>query len=246
MPVIQLSRAGEEEAGQKRNPLHDVSNGTRISIARTPRSWPTWVISITLCGAWVGAFFIPGGPTPAWAGVSADALRSGRLYTPLTYMFVHAGAWHLWMNVSALVVGEPVVQRLGRSVRGRLVFFGFFLACGVLAGLGYVALDPLGAMPAVGASGAICGLWGAAARLEAGSEGSLAPLLSRAVGLHVVRLIRDNLILVALFIALAFFTHLQVGIAWQAHVVGFAVGLLLIGPALKLARRDLVLTAATA
>jgi rhomboid protease GluP len=228
----------------KRNPLHEVSNGVGVSIARAPRSWPTWVISIILFATWVGAFFIPGGPTPAWAGVSAEALRSGRFYTPLTYMFVHAGLWHLWMNVSALVVGEPVVRQLGNGVRGRLVFFGFFLVCGVLAGLGYAALDPFGSMPAVGASGAICGLWGAAARLDAsGPPGSLVPLRSRAVASHIGSLLKQNLILVTLFVALAFFSHLKVGIAWQAHVVGFAAGLLLIGPALRLARRDPTLAA---
>lgn len=145
------------------------------------------------------------------------------------------------MNVSALVVGEPVVKRLGKSVRGRLTFFSFFLVCGVLAGVGFAALNPLGSLPAVGASGAICGLWGAAARIDAGPEGNLVPLRSRAVAEHVVQLIKDNLILVTLFLALAFFSHLKVGIAWQAHVVGFAVGLLLIGPALKLAGRGPVL-----
>src|ERR1700721_409588 len=200
----------------KRNPLHEVSNGGRLSIARTPRSWPTWVITAALCATWAGAFFLPGGPTPAWAGVSAEALRAGHFYTPLTYMFVHAGPWHFWMNVSALVVGEPVVRRLGKGVRARLVFFGFFLVCGVLAGLGYAAFDPFGSMPAVGASGAICGLWGAAARMDTGDEqGSLLPLFSRGVAGHVVRVVRGNLLVVALFVALAFLSHLKVGIAWQ-------------------------------
>ena len=240
VPMSEESGAESAAWVPKRDPLHEVSNGRGLSIARAPRSWPTWAITIALCAAWVGAFFVPGGPTLAWAGVSADALRSGRFYTPLSYMFVHAGVWHLWLNVSALVVGEPVVSGLGKSVRGLLVFFGFFLVCGVLAGLGYVALDPFGSMPAVGASGAICGLWGATARMD-GPKDRLAPIRSRAVAQHIVRLIRENLILVALFLALAFFSHLKVGIAWQAHVVGFAAGLLLIGPALRLAGRDVIL-----
>jgi rhomboid protease GluP len=148
------------------------------------------------------------------------------------------------MNVSALVVGEPVVQRIGAGLRRRLVFFGFFLVCGIIAGLGYAVLDPFGSMPAVGASGAICGLWGAAARIEAGVGGALAPLRSRAVALQIVELIKSNLILVGIFLALAFLSHRNLGIAWQAHAVGFAAGLLLIGPALKLARRDVGLVVA--
>jgi membrane associated rhomboid family serine protease len=83
--------------------------------------------------------------------------------------------------------------------------------------------------------------------MDTGDEqGSLLPLFSRGVAGHVVQLVRGNLLLVALFVALAFLSHLKVGIAWQAHAVGFAAGLLLIGPATKLALHERVVVRASA
>ena len=236
--IEELSVAeGDGPSRPRRNPLHEVTNGRAGGIAATARSWPTLAIAFVLVIAWVGAFFIAGGPTPQFAGVSAAALRAGRLYTPLSYIFVHAGPWHLWMNVSALlVVGEPVASRFGKHPCGRVMFFAFFLTCGALGGLGYVVFHPFGAIPAVGASGAICGLWGGASRVV-GRERDLAPLRSKVVADQLIQLIKSNLFLVGLFLLLALWSGLPIGIAWEAHAVGFAAGLLLIGPSLRLSER---------
>lgn len=73
-------------------------------------------------------------------------------WTPITYMFVHAGPWHLFFNMLSLFFfGPRVEQRLG-SPR----FFALYM----LSGLGGAALSFLTPMAAiVGASGATFGVF---------------------------------------------------------------------------------------
>ena len=67
---------------------------------------------------------------------------------------------------------------MGTGLRGAALFFAFYLLCGIVAGVGFAAMDPHDV--AVGASGAISGLIGGAVRLIDG-HGRAAPLLSRTV-----------------------------------------------------------------
>ena len=73
-------------------------------------------------------------------------------WTPITYMFVHAGPWHLFFNMLSLFFfGPRVEQRLG-SQR----FFALYM----LSGLGGAALSFFTPMAAiVGASGATFGVF---------------------------------------------------------------------------------------
>lgn len=73
-------------------------------------------------------------------------------WTPITYMFVHAGLWHLFFNMLSLFFfGPRVEQRLG-SRR--------FIALYMLSGLGGAALSFLTPTAAiVGASGATFGVF---------------------------------------------------------------------------------------
>lgn len=76
--------------------------------------------------------------------------------TLLTSMFLHGGLSHLLGNMIFLYV-------FGRRLEDGLGSFGllaFYLAVGILAGLGHVAVDPSDPTPTVGASGAISGLLG--------------------------------------------------------------------------------------
>jgi len=41
-------------------------------------------------------------PTRDWFGLSIEALGAGRLWTPLTYQFIHANLWHLIANLLGL------------------------------------------------------------------------------------------------------------------------------------------------
>ena len=77
-------------------------------------------------------------------------------------------------------VRRPVARFLGPRAWGALSFALFYLTCGVLAGLGYAALNPHSGAAVVGASGAVSGLFGAASRLIEHRPG-LSPFASRTV-----------------------------------------------------------------
>jgi len=154
--------------------------------------------------------------------------KQGFWWTPLTHIFLHAGLLHIVMNTSALVsLGPAIAVRLGRDWRGGLLFWAFFLICGVTGGLLYLAMHWNGDIPAVGASGAICGLWGAVARLT--SDGGLTPIFSRQVGKQTWSFVVMNLVLVAIGFAIGKASgEGGLMIAWECHVGGFIAGLLLV------------------
>ena len=72
-------------------------------------------------------------------------------------MFVHAGLAHLLGNMLFLwIFGDNVEDRMGH-----LRYFFFYLACGFVAAISQVALEPQSMVPMVGASGAVAGVMGA-------------------------------------------------------------------------------------
>ncbi len=206
----------------------------RTTDARGPlKDWPILLISVVLVGSFVFQVFVLRGRAADF-GISAQSLKEGRWWTLVTSMFIHAGLFHLLMNVSALSIGAPVYRRLGRGLRGTLLFFFLYFTCGLVGGLAFVALNPQGTIPAVGASGAIFGLWGALARIGPRDD-AIDRLFSKAVGQHVVEAIKQNLILIAVLVLLGFLARgAPLMLAWQAHAGGFLAGLVLIVPLLRL------------
>ncbi|HEY6254438.1 MAG TPA: rhomboid family intramembrane serine protease [Xanthobacteraceae bacterium] len=91
-------------------------------------------------------------------GVTPTALLGGTVPAPVltlgTYMFIHADVMHIFGNMIFLwVFGDDVEEVLGR---GR--FLLFYLLCGVVGALTFVATDPTFQGPLIGASGAISGV----------------------------------------------------------------------------------------
>jgi membrane associated rhomboid family serine protease len=91
-------------------------------------------------------------------GVTPAALLGGTVPAPVltlvTYMFIHADLAHIFGNMIFLwVFGDDVEEALGR---GR--FLLFYLLCGVIGALAFVASDPDFEGPLIGASGAISGV----------------------------------------------------------------------------------------
>jgi membrane associated rhomboid family serine protease len=168
---------------------------------------------------------------------SPQALAQGRWSTLLTALFLHGSWGHALMNAAfALAFATPVARYFGPRVGGVVVFYVFYLLCGVLSSLGYAAVHPGDATPLVGASGALSGLMGAAARLIDG-RGRVGRILSSSVlGLGGAWLG------VNLLIGLVGGWFLPgadgASVAWEAHVTGFLVGVLLIGPFARLGGRD--------
>jgi membrane associated rhomboid family serine protease len=98
-----------------------------------------------------------------------------RPWTFVSYMFVHTGIFHLGVNMLALFVFGPALERR-MGGRGFLVYY---LYCGVGAAffcLGLAALFPAPVPPFIGASGAMLGLALAYAMVWPDEEMSLFPL----------------------------------------------------------------------
>lgn len=149
----------------------------------------------------------------------------------LTAMVVHTGWTHAWLNaVSVIAFGPPVARRMP-GVIGVLGFLLFYMACGVVAALGYGLVHLDSQNFAMGASGAVFGLTGAAIRMLGRRDGGLRPLTDRRVLTVSAVLMGVNLLvgLIGLYPGAA-----SAGIAWEAHAFGYLFGLLAIGPWIRI------------
>lgn len=146
-------------------------------------------------------------------------------YLPFfTNMYLHGGWFHILSNMWTLWIFGPAVEdRLGK-VR----FFIFYTACGIGASLAHALTNIDSAIPALGASGAIAGVIGAYMRLFPHARVIvLVPILLIPFFFEVPA---------AIFAAIWFFTQVVQGVgalfapavgggvAWWAHIGGFAVG----------------------
>lgn len=166
----------------------------------------------------------------AWAFRPID-LEQGRWATLFTAMLLHGGWIHVAMNaIFALAFGAALARRLPGAA-GTAAFFAYYIVCGGLASVGYGLMHWGDATPMVGASGAVFGLLGGAIRLMFGG-GGLAPLLERRVMSASLAIMGVNLATGLLGVAPGL--EPGVGIAWEAHAFGYAAGLLLVGPLLRL------------
>ncbi|HWW12269.1 MAG TPA: rhomboid family intramembrane serine protease, partial [Brevundimonas sp.] len=96
---------------------------------------------------------------------SASLVEGGWWPGVLTAMFLHAGWSHVAMNAAGAIAFGPPVARLMPGLRGAAGFLLFYMACGLIAALGYGLLHIESHDIVVGASGAVFGLTGAAIRL---------------------------------------------------------------------------------
>jgi membrane associated rhomboid family serine protease len=76
------------------------------------------------------------------------------LVTLVTYQFLHADIAHVLGNMIFLwVFGDDIERMLGRAR-----YLAFYLLCGVIGGLVFVANDPHSSIELIGASGAVAGV----------------------------------------------------------------------------------------
>jgi membrane associated rhomboid family serine protease len=197
--------------------------------------WTIVVLCVGLVALYAVQAFAMSDATFNALALTPAQLAAGHWQTLLTSLFLH-GSWpHVLMNaVAALAFGPPVARLFGLGPRGALVFLLFYLTCGALAGLGFVLADPHDTEPVVGASGAISGLLGAASRIIQG-HGRIGPIFGQTVIGMAIAWAIVNVVLGVV----PGWTPGAMGmpVAWQAHLAGYAAGVLLIGPFARLAGR---------
>jgi membrane associated rhomboid family serine protease len=159
-------------------------------------------------------------------GVIPDRLNPSTL---LTSMFLHGGWLHLIGNMWFLwIFGDNVEDILGRGK-----FLLFYLATGVAAALTHVYLNPNSHVPTVGASGAIAGVMGAyMVKFPHSRVLTLVPIVIFFTTIELPALfVLGYWVLIQVFsgaASIGYSNLSQGGVAWWAHVGGFATGVILI------------------
>ncbi|NJO25717.1 MAG: rhomboid family intramembrane serine protease [Bacteroidia bacterium] len=135
-------------------------------------------------------------------------------YQLVTHMFTHGGWGHILFNMFALWSFGTMLERSWGPKR----FLIFYLACGLAAGIAHLALENV---PAVGASGAIMGIFAAFAYLFPNTELVIFPIPVPIKAKYAV----------AIMAAIDLFGGVysgKSGIAHFAHLGGLAMGFILV------------------
>ena len=187
-----------------------------------------FVASVIVAGYLIQSQF-PGESIQLSYGFRSADVYEGRFQTLLTYIFIHGNWAHALMNAAfALAFGAPVARWFGERLPAAMLFFAYYLLSGVMAALAYSAIHPGRQAVIVGASGAVSGLMGGAARVIAG-QGDVGPILSRPVFAMGAAWLALNLVLAVVGGALLPGSG-GAGVAWEVHLTGFVAGVLLLSP----------------
>ena len=137
----------------------------------------------------------------------APASFLARPWTIVTNLFVHGGIWHILANMLTLYFFGSYLSRLIGTRNFLLVYFGG----GILGNIFYLLLAPSPFSVAIGASGAIFAL-----------AGVLVVLMPRLrVLLYFIVPLPLWVVVLVFFVIWSFLP----GIAWQAHLGGLVLGL---------------------
>ncbi len=184
-----------------------------------------------LQGPSLDAFLYRFGLVPSYWLLSrpADVLQWPALVvTLLSSQFLHGSALHLGSNLLYLwIFGDNVEDRLGH---GR--FLLLYLTSGIVAGALQLMMEPHASVPMIGASGAIAGVLGAYFVLFPFAR--VVTLLPLFIFWQTIEV--PAFVFLGLWFVLQWFQGLSTigqmahagGVAWWAHVGGFACGLGLI------------------
>lgn len=162
---------------------------------------------------------------PKWAYL--HGLPFDHYLSFFTNIFLHAGWLHIIGNMWFLYLfGSRVEEHTGH---GR--FLIFYLLAGIAASAAYFALDTHSTIPEFGASGAIAGVMGAyMVMFPTAKVLTLIPILFLPLFIRISAFIYIGywFLLQVLSGTLSFSSRSQGGVAWWAHVGGFAAGIILV------------------
>ncbi len=201
------------------------------SIPRLHRPYAVWAIILVTVAVFLWQKSLPQrefyqavrllGITPVYLPFEGQAAFMPYLLNLFTYTFAHGGWWHLIANMWVFWIFADNIE----DVMGPVRFTVFYLLCGAIAGLTHALTHADSYVPVVGASGAISGVLGAYFLLYPHAR----------VTTFIFFLIIDLPAAVYLggWFLLQLFSGLKEagaeGVAWWAHLGGFAAGMILVG-----------------
>jgi membrane associated rhomboid family serine protease len=178
-----------------------------------PRMTPAvqWLLAANIGVYFLQLALIGSDHVYAALGLSTGDLASG-WWTPLTYMFVHAGLWHLAFNMLALWMFGPRVEQSWNT----RAFLYFYIWCGLGGAVAHLLLQRNAGL--IGASAAVSGVMLAYALRWPDEEVYLFGVIPMKTRWLVVWMVAINL---AMGIAASPGSS---GIGWFSHLGGLAFG----------------------
>jgi membrane associated rhomboid family serine protease len=169
----------------------------------------------------------PGSSFPLGEGHACVIQGTPNWITPLSSMFMHGGWMHLIGNMWFLwIFGNNVEDAMGH-----LRFLVFYLLCGLAAAALQVFSQPDSGIPMVGASGAIGGVMGGYVVLYPRVRVHMLVIFGfyiRTIAVPAAFMLGYWFLLQLLGGAVSLGRHGEGGVAFWAHVGGFAAGALLV------------------
>jgi membrane associated rhomboid family serine protease len=210
---------------------HDFASRRQFNRARgayaSYQAWVTWAIIAINAAVFLVDAALAGGAGLSLTGGAGPLSNAGAVYGPavaggewwrlITGAFLHLGLLHIAFNMYALWLFGPIIEQMYGHVEFAVIYFLCALGGNVLT----ILVAPN--VPALGASGAIFGLFGLAFIVSRRRHLLLGPQ-ARAMLSRVGSLLVLNLII----------TFTLPFISWTGHVGGLAVGAvigLLLAPA---------------
>ena len=195
--------------------------------SRRPLNFPIVTALIIAANALVFMLELVGGDAfiNRWSLVPADIVAGQNWITILTAMFMHAGWAHILGNMLFFWVFGPEIE----DVMGPLRYLTFYLLGGLVATAAQVLIDPTSTVPNLGASGAIAGVMGAF--LITYPRDRIRTILffgwfARVTFIPAIILV-GFWFLTQLFSEVGALAQVQSGgVAYMAHICGFAFGAL--------------------
>jgi rhomboid family protein len=161
-----------------------------------------------------------------WAFVPARFLANpgGDFLTLFTSMFMHAGLLHIGGNMLYLwIFGDNIEDRFGH-----IPFLIFYLVCGLAATALQLAFSIGSNVPNLGASGAIAGVLGSYIIMF--PQEQVKVLMGKTINSVSALIVIGGWIIIQLISGLGSIVDTSTssgGVAYMAHIGGFAAGLLL-------------------
>jgi hypothetical protein len=155
--------------------------------------------------------------------VSEYFTLSQQVFSFLSFMFLHGGFLHLLGNMWTLYIfGDNVEDHMGP-----FRYLIFYLLCGSVSGAAHMIFNTSSNVPVIGASGAISGVMGAYLLLFPRAKVlTLIPIIFIPLFVEIPAYVFLGVWFLFQFLSAAGSSGSSAGVAWWAHVGGFAAGMI--------------------
>ena len=182
-------------------------------------------------GSGLGEFIMKFGVVPlkvSYYSQASDLTFINTFFPFISSMFLHGGFIHLIGNMWFLwIFGDNIEDKLGH-----FRFIAFYLLCGIIASSVHVFFNIQSKVPCVGASGAIAGVLGA--YMITFPRARVVTIVPLFVFIQVMEL--PAIVVLGFWFVIQFFNGAAAitastsgaGVAWWAHIGGFAAGAIML------------------